>query len=67
MVVVNKKPDFIAELKYLTTEAGGRGTPVFSSGYRPQGKFAFSEVQTSGQQQFLNKELYTPVRPLQPK
>lgn len=51
-----KKPiDFIAELKYLTSEEGGRKTPA-SSGYRPQIKFPFSEMQTSGQQVFINKE-----------
>ncbi len=52
--------DFIAELKYLTTEEGGRKTPVFSSGYRPQIKFDFDEMQTSGQQTFLNKETVYP-------
>ena len=52
--------DFIADLKYLTTEEGGRKTPVFSSGYRPQIKFDFDEMQTSGQQTFLNKETVYP-------
>ncbi|WP_166437109.1 EF-Tu C-terminal domain-related protein [Niastella caeni] len=51
--------DFIAELKYLTTEEGGRQTPVFS-GYRPQVKFDFDEIQTSGQQTFLNKDTVYP-------
>ncbi len=54
-----KKVDFIAELKYLTTEEGGRKTPAFS-GYRPQVKFEFTEMQTSGQQTFLNKETVYP-------
>lgn len=54
-----KKADFIAELKYLTTVEGGRQTPVFS-GYRPQVKFEFAEMQTSGQQTFLNKETVYP-------
>jgi hypothetical protein len=52
--------DFIADLKYLTTEEGGRKTPVFSTGYRPQIKFDFDEMQTSGQQTFLNKEIVYP-------
>jgi hypothetical protein len=52
--------DFIAELRYLTTEEGGRKTPVFSTGYRPQIKFDFDEMQTSGQQTFLNKETVYP-------
>lgn len=51
--------DFIADLKYLTTEEGGRKTPVFS-GYRPQVKFDFDEMQTSGQQTFLNKDTVYP-------
>ena len=51
--------DFIADLKYLTTDEGGRQTPAFS-GYRPQIKFDFDEMQTSGQQTFLNKDTAYP-------
>jgi hypothetical protein len=51
--------DFVADLKYLTAQAGGRNTPAFS-GYRPQVKFGFTEMQTSGQQTFLNKETVYP-------
>lgn len=51
--------DFIADLKYLTTQEGGRKTAAFS-GYRPQVKFDFTEMQTSGQQTFLNKESVYP-------
>ena len=53
------KVDFIAELQYLTTEQGGRKTPA-KSGYRPQIKFDFDEMQTSGQQTFINKEWVNP-------
>ena len=53
------KVDFIAELKYLTTEQGGRKTPAYS-GYRPQVKFDFTEMQTSGQQTFIDKEIVYP-------
>lgn len=53
------KVDFIAELKYLTTEQGGRKTPAHS-GYRPQVKFDFTEMQTSGQQTFIDKEIVYP-------
>jgi hypothetical protein len=53
------KVDFIAELQYLTTEQGGRKTPA-SSGYRPQVKFDFTEMQTSGQQTFIDKESVYP-------
>lgn len=52
--------DFIAFLSYCTTEQGGRSTPVFNSGYRPQNKFEFSEMQTSGEQRILNKEIVYP-------
>ncbi|MDN5285953.1 MAG: hypothetical protein JWR38_2227 [Mucilaginibacter sp.] len=52
-------PDFNAKLRYLTKEAGGRSTPAFS-GYRPQVKFAFSDMQTSGQQKFLDREIVYP-------
>lgn len=54
-----KEPDFVAELIYKTTEEGGRQTPAFS-GYRPQLKFPFSEMQTSGQQKFIEKEVVYP-------
>jgi hypothetical protein len=54
-----KKVDFIAELKYLTTEQGGRKTPA-NSGYRPQLKFEFSNSQTSGQQTFIDKDFVNP-------
>jgi translation elongation factor EF-Tu-like GTPase len=56
---MNKSVDFIAKLNYLTTEQGGRKTPAWS-GYRPQVKFAFSEMQTSGQQKFLDKDVVYP-------
>ena len=51
--------DFIAKLKYFETENGGRETPAIS-GYRPQLKFSFSNMQTSGQQIFIDKETVYP-------
>lgn len=51
--------DFIASLTYLTTEEGGRKTPTFS-GYRPQTKFDFSELETSGQQVFIDRTIVYP-------
>ncbi|MGL5234671.1 MAG: hypothetical protein ACRC8Z_07950 [Empedobacter falsenii] len=51
--------DFIATLTYLTKEQGGRDTPAFS-GYRPQVKFDFSEIQTSGQQTFIDRKIVYP-------
>jgi hypothetical protein len=51
--------DFIAILHYKKTEEGGRKTPA-RSGYRPLLKFNFSEMQTSAQQVFINRELVFP-------
>jgi hypothetical protein len=56
---MSRQPDFIARLKYRLTEEGGRRTPV-KSGYRPQVKFDFVEMQTSGQQIFINKDIVYP-------
>jgi translation elongation factor EF-Tu-like GTPase len=53
----NGNVDFIAELKYKLE--GGRTTPALP-GYRPQIKFEFEEMQTSGQQQFINRKLVFP-------
>ncbi|BCY29332.1 hypothetical protein [Flavobacterium okayamense] len=51
--------DFIAELKYKTSEDGGRKTPAFS-GYRPQLKFVFTDLQSSGSQFFIDKNIVKP-------
>lgn len=51
------KADFIAELIYESE--GGRTTPAMS-GYRPQIKFAIEEIQTSGQQTFIGRDLVFP-------
>ena len=50
----NSNADFIAILTYRTTEQGGRKTAA-KSGYRPQIKFDFEEMQTSGQQTFIDR------------
>ena len=60
------KTDFIAKLKYRTTEEGGRQTPA-KSGYRPQVKFDFTEMQTSGQQTFIDKEIVFPGETVEAK
>lgn len=57
--IVNRDDDFIAILNYKTPEQGGRKTPAHS-GYRPQVKFDFEEMQTSGQQTFIDKEIVNP-------
>lgn len=54
-----RTPDFVAVLKYCTTNEGGRQTPAHS-GYRPQVKFDFEEMQTSGQQVFVGKGTVSP-------
>ncbi|HSZ34975.1 MAG TPA: hypothetical protein VK772_16780 [Puia sp.] len=51
--------DFIAVLKYKTTEEGGRKSPAYS-GYRPQVKFHFTEMHTSGRQTFIDREIVYP-------
>lgn len=55
----NSKADFIATLTYKTTEQGGRKTAA-KNGYSPQVKFDFDEMQTSGQQTFIDRELVFP-------
>lgn len=55
----NSKADFIATLTYKTAEQGGRKTAA-KSGYRPQVKFEFDDMQTSGQQTFIDRELVFP-------
>ncbi len=56
--------DFIAFLTYRTTDEGGRNTPA-ASGYRPAIKFPFIEMQTSGQQKFIDKDLVYPGETVQ--
>ncbi|RKS26585.1 hypothetical protein CLV94_1648 [Flavobacterium endophyticum] len=55
----NSEADFIATLNYLPTEKGGRTTPAMSK-YRPQIKFDIDEMQTSGQQTFIDREIVFP-------
>jgi len=52
-------PDFIATLKYRTSEEGGRSTPA-KSGYRPAIKFSFDKMLTSGIQTFIDKDIVNP-------
>lgn len=54
-----EKIDFLAHLKYLDTSEGGRKTPAFSK-YRPQIKFNFDDMQTSGEQTFIDKTVVNP-------
>jgi len=51
--------DFVAELNFRKTEQGGR-THFTISGYRPQVKFNFTEMQTSGQQTYINNKMAFP-------
>ena len=57
--IENSKADFIATLTYKTTEEGGRKTAA-KPGYRPHIKFDFDEMQTSGQQVFIEREIVFP-------
>ena len=54
------KNDFIAELKFLTSEQGGRKGNV-KSGYRPHIEFDnYPENLTSGRQSYIGKEFVEP-------
>ena len=57
---MNKQPDFIAKLKYRTTEEGGR-QGYAASGYRPHVEFDHIPFfKSSGQQIFLDREKVNP-------
>ncbi|MEC3877058.1 EF-Tu C-terminal domain-related protein [Chryseobacterium salviniae] len=56
---MNDDFDFIAYLKYRTTDEGGRMTPA-QSGYRPQVRFDFEKSTSSGRQVVINKDLVFP-------
>ena len=51
--------DFVAQLYFKSTEDGGR-TSFALSGYRPQVKFNFTEMQTSGQQTYIDNQMVFP-------
>jgi hypothetical protein len=51
--------DFVAQLNFKKTEDGGR-THFALSGYRPQVKFYFTEMQTSGQQTYIDNKMAFP-------
>ena len=53
------EPDFVAKLVYRTTAQGGRSGPA-RSGYHPQVKFDFSDMQTSTAQFFRDREWVQP-------
>ncbi|RWX01571.1 ADP-ribosylglycohydrolase family protein [Flavobacterium cerinum] len=57
--LIMQNSDFIAVLKYKTTEEGGRETAA-KSGYRPAVKFSFDKMLTSGIQTFIDKEQIYP-------
>jgi translation elongation factor EF-Tu-like GTPase len=56
---MDRIPDFIAELKYRSTEEGGRKTPALT-GIWQHLKFSFIEGYVGGKQRFLNKEIVYP-------
>jgi translation elongation factor EF-Tu-like GTPase len=51
--------DFIAIIRFKTTQEGGRNGPA-SAGYWPQLKFHFTEKQSGGRHTFIDKELVHP-------
>lgn len=51
--------DFVAQLYFKKTEDGGRINFALS-GYRPQMKFSFTEVLTSGQQTYIDNKMAFP-------
>ncbi len=53
-------PDFIATLKYLKSEQGGRKKPISKVGYRPLVKFPEYIISTTSEQLFLDKEVVFP-------
>ena len=56
---MNRKPDFVAKLFYLTSAQGGRDSFALS-GYRPHIQFSYKKYNTSGRQKFINKEVVKP-------
>ncbi|WP_442590793.1 hypothetical protein ACSBL2_06140 [Pedobacter sp. AW31-3R] len=58
-MLIKQTIDFIATLKYNSTAEGGRSTPAFS-GYRPNIKFPFDEMHTSGEQRFIGTNCVFP-------
>jgi hypothetical protein len=55
----NSDCDFIAQLYFRKTQDGGREKFTIS-GYRPQMKFSFTEMQTSGQQTYIDSKMVFP-------
>jgi len=55
----NADCDFLAQLFFKKTAEGGR-TNFVRSGYRPQMKFSFIEMQTSGQQTYIDNKMAFP-------
>lgn len=51
--------DFLAELRFLSAEEGGRSTPAHS-GYRPDVRFSFSSFMTCGRQIYLGRDSVNP-------
>lgn len=54
-----KQPDFIAKIRFLTTEEGGR-TGYAASGYRPAFKLPDQTEMTSAEQKFRGTDKVNP-------
>jgi len=59
MSFITNSVDFMAKIDYISTNNGGRKSFAVS-GYRPQIKFPFSEMMTTGEQSFIGQESVEP-------
>jgi elongation factor Tu len=57
--VAQRPPDIEAEIQFLTTEEGGRQTPV-KSGYRPHHDFGVDETQFDAAHEYVDREWVSP-------
>ncbi|HSZ31966.1 MAG TPA: hypothetical protein VK772_01575 [Puia sp.] len=57
--MISNGDDFIATIRFKTTQEGGRKSPV-STGYWPQIKFHFTMWQSGGRYTFIDKKLVHP-------
>ena len=59
MTFFDRDHDIEARIVFLTTEAGGRTTPVMS-GYRPNHDFGIPGVLTDAQHEYTDKDVVCP-------
>jgi len=59
----NRNHDIEAEIRFLTTDAGGRRTPVMS-GYRPNHDFGIPDMMNDAQHEYIDKDRVFPGEPV---